>query len=1044
MLLKFLAFLSIIGVKSITEIKVGVIIISDYGGPYDWKKSGSAIRLAFEKVNSDILNGTDYRVLPIEKQYGPGCDLKQTPAIAAELYYKENVSAIIGPGCSGAMDAVGFMGAVWNLPIISGESAAKRFSHKENYPTLVRMAYCQCALRRVFGSVLNYFNWTELSLFVDESNEFSSEMANSLDHGLREMEIYPNKVLFDSRNFKEDLNRYKKILMEARKRSRIFIFMAHADIVRYFLISCYDLGFVETGEYVFMYAELFEDEYWGLFNWNRSLPDDYKVRKAQEAVFKFGLKLEKSKKFETFAETVKRRAIQEFNYDFNNKHVNFFIGTFYESIILYGNALNESIKYDIDPRNASAFIELFRETSFEGITGPVHMNEVADREATYEISHMNPDTGEFYVIGQYSGFSLRFERIPNTKIYWPGRRNSPPLNEPICGYQGEAPVCQESEPMNMTIIALITLFCLLLISVICGLAVYRKMKLESEISDNSWIVHTDDIHIIQNFGRSFSLKSRLSTSIHENNDNVTLSRNSNTYAQAFIETAKFKGNLVAIKSFPLEKKINITRSLRIEVKQRRLASHNNILKFIGTVLEPPTKAVLIHEYCKKGSLQDLLEQDNFELDWSFKYSLMNDIVKGLQFIHNSPIGIHGNLKSPNCLIDDRFVVKLCHFGLPSFMNLCEKKEKTHAYYEALLWSAPEILRDSNCRYPLVISQKGDIYSFGIIIQEILLRGHPFLLERESNDLTPETLVQRIRKGVEPLTRPEVPLDYTNKILANITESCWREIAAERPTISEIKQQLRKLTGGKEVNIMDDLLKRMEQYANNLENIVEERTMQLAEEKQRTDELLLQILPKSIADQLKAGKTVTPETFTSVTIYFSDIVGFTALSAQSTPIQIVKLLNDLYTMFDEIICEFDVYKVETIGDAYMVASGLPIRNGQNHAKEIAKMSLKLLSKVRSFRMEHRPDEQLKLRIGLHTGPCVTGVVGLKMPRYCLFGDTVNTASRMESTGEPLKIHLSSATADILKTFSEFQLDCRGEIEVKGKNVMKTFWLLEQPL
>lgn len=141
-------------------------------------------------------------------------------AIAAELYYKENVSAIIGPGCSGAMDAVAFMASVWNLPILTGESAAKRFSHKENYPTLVRMAYCQCALRRVFGSVLNYFNWTQLSLFIDESNEFSAEMANSLDHGLREMMIFPNKILFDSRDFKKDLDRYKKVLMEARKRSR--------------------------------------------------------------------------------------------------------------------------------------------------------------------------------------------------------------------------------------------------------------------------------------------------------------------------------------------------------------------------------------------------------------------------------------------------------------------------------------------------------------------------------------------------------------------------------------------------------------------------------------------------------------------------------------------------------------------------------------------------------------------------------------------------------------------------------------------------------
>lgn len=98
-----------------------------------------------------------------------------------------------------------------------------------------------------------------------------------------------------------------------------------------------------------------------------------------------------------------------------------------------------------------------------------------------------------------------------------------------------------------------------------------------------------------------------------------------------------------------------------------------------------------------------------------------------------------------------------------------------------------------------------------------------------------------------------------------------------------------------------------------------------------------------------------------------------------------------------IIYFLSFKVETIGDAYMVVSGLPTRNGMLHAREIARVSLALLNAVMSFKIRHRPGEQLKLRIGIHTGPCVAGVVGLKMPRYCLFGDTVNTASRMESTG-----------------------------------------------
>uniref|UniRef100_A0A3B4YF38 Si:ch211-215j19.12 n=1 Tax=Seriola lalandi dorsalis TaxID=1841481 RepID=A0A3B4YF38_SERLL len=178
-----------------------------------------------------------------------------------------------------------------------------------------------------------------------------------------------------------------------------------------------------------------------------------------------------------------------------------------------------------------------------------------------------------------------------------------------------------------------------------------------------------------------------------------------------------------------------------------------------------------------------------------------------------------------------------------------------------------------------------------------------------------------------------------------------------------------------------------------------------------------------------------------TIFFSDIVGFTSISASCTPLQVVEMLNNLYMCFDTRIESYDVYKnqVETIGDAYMVVSGLPERNGDRHADEIAKMALDLVAAVRQVSIPHMPNQRLQLRAGIHT-PCVAGIVGHKMPRYCLFGDTVNTASRMESTSLQ-KIHTSSETYLALIKDNAYELQLRGEIEVKqGKGRLNTYWLI----
>ncbi|NXU63341.1 ANPRB protein, partial [Horornis vulcanius] len=215
--------------------------------------------------------------------------------------------------------------------------------------------------------------------------------------------------------------------------------------------------------------------------------------------------------------------------------------------------------------------------------------------------------------------------------------------------------------------------------------------------------------------------------------------------------------------------------------------------------------------------------------------------------------------------------------------------------------------------------------------------------------------------------------------------------------------------------------------------LKEKTEDLKRERRLAEDLLHQMLPKSVAKQLRKCQKVEAENYDQVTIFFSDIVGFTSIAASCTPLQVVEMLNNLYVCFDTRIESYDVYKVETIGDAYMVVSGLPERNGTKHADEIAKMSLDLVAAVRQVVIPHMPTGRLELRAGIHTGTQPELKAGGKQNRA-----QSSWVRRKEFCIS--KIHISSATYEALLTDDAYEIELRGEIEVKGKGKMKTYWLL----
>ena len=206
------------------------------------------------------------------------------------------------------------------------------------------------------------------------------------------------------------------------------------------------------------------------------------------------------------------------------------------------------------------------------------------------------------------------------------------------------------------------------------------------------------------------------------------------------------------------------------------------------------------------------------------------------------------------------------------------------------------------------------------------------------------------------------------------------------------------------------------------------------EQQKSEALLLNVLPQSIAKRLKENNHTIADNFNEATILFADIVNFTPFSANQSAIELVKLLNNIFSAFDDLADKYNLEKIKTIGDAYMVVGGLPLPQ-PNHAEQVASMALEMMAIIKQFTIDG--EQSLNMRIGINTGPVVAGVIGRKKFIYDLWGDAVNIASRMESHGIAGAIQVTPTTYHCLK--DTFYFEERGVIQVKGKGELPTYLL-----
>nr|KAG5691387.1 hypothetical protein BaRGS_003759 [Batillaria attramentaria] len=649
--------------------------------------------------------------------------------------------------------------------------------------------------------------------------------------------------------------RIREMYADIKQKARVIFLIIPDDQLRRYLLAAHDMG-MTSGDFQFLFSrqmiagESLVDTLRGDGIWRR---DDGRDQEAKQA-YK--------------------------NLLYPDRYARFL----HDAVYLYGLSYNYTVTRNLTP-DGSNIVRAATKQHFLGLTGNVSMSGDADRLASYLIWDMDSQ-GNFNDV-----MSVTYEKT-----------------------RGRIFICDNTaEIAAPTVVVTI-----MLAGVVVFLVLYRWWKKEQQLYRKNWRIQWSDLKFDCQAGKlsGTQLNSKLTGSRSTNNSEdpaasaSNVSNNTSALSQIatavhYCQSARLGGNRVAVRMIR-RKSIRNDRKLLECMRLLTNLKHANLTAFYGVCIDPPNLCV-VWEYCDKGSLQDVIHNTDYQLDSMVQFSLALDICAGLNFIHDSELKVHGNLRSSKCLVDTRWTCKLSGFGLREVLRTerppADLDEQTR--YAKLFWTAPEILRLRLKEEAHSPTQAADIYSVAIILKEIICKNDPII------------------------------------------------------------------------------------------SIV---------------------------------------VVVAIIIIIIIIITTTSLS-----FVIVEFLNSLYTVFDTIIQEFDVYKVETIGDAYMVVSGIPVPNGIRHAAIIADMSLALLQAVFDFTIPHQPDRQLRIRIGLNTGPVVAGVVGNIMPRYCLFGDTVNLASRMESHGLPLKIQMSPSTYEAIAPSGVYIISERGLIEVKGKGRMHTYFL-----
>lgn len=506
----------------------------------------------------------------------------------------------------------------------------------------------------------------------------------------------------------------------------------------------------------------------------------------------------------------------------------------------------------------------------------------------------------------------------------------------------------------------------------------EKAKMETGAQSMEMFMYGKQTNMTQSFASS---KDHTSFAVYSI-DGTGSSQDSTSSAGSLARDSSFNGLVSRKKNWKLKK--DFEDEIRLLMKLR----HPNIVTIMGVSKDKEASDyVLVMERMTRGSLIDCLLNPSSHMDPETILGIIRDIAAGMAYLHNlKPTVVHNDLRAANILVDDNFAAKISDFGLSGRQKFISSSSRWP-------WTAPEIFGGS------AHTTKTDVYSFGVLLIEIYTRCK---------------LTVSDMKLVVPKEAPVFAI--------SLIRQCLHPNPSKRPTFAQIQEQ-----------IQAESLK-----LRRSPTIVPARNVMCAH------------LPATMAEDIKMGRAPSSTTYKCVTLLMSDIVGYTALTEKLGPQRIAEVLNQFYRKLDALVTKYNLYKMETIGDAYFVVGGIQDQgNDKDHCARILEFSEEAIRVARetsiSFDQNNGADQgarsNISIRIGVHSGPCVGAVVGSLNPKFSLYGDTVNVVSRIETTGKPDCIHVSSDAADLLRRQRRemsAHLEYRGSTKLKGKGYMSTYF------